>query len=157
MLAPVPLYCVAEEMTRIRLILIGSFVLGVLVLVALSSKQTGEGPHGGVVKEADNFKIEMKISFPFFYTYLLNSNSRPISNKKINCNVNLIFPDKSESHVLLRRFEEDGFFAELCDQPVVRYIISFNVNGQTISAQFYDANTIVKINKAKGNDSSKIQ
>ena len=77
--------------------LIGIILLLTVILVAFKLTDNPVGPHGGKVKTAGIYNIEMKNSYPNLYVFLLDSRLRPISNKPTLCIREIkslvIFPD----------------------------------------------------------------
>lgn len=126
-------------------------------MLASAVWQDPVGPHGGYLKKAGNYTIEMKTGFPFFYTYLLGNRNKPISNRIISCRVMLLLPDHTETQIVMRRYGEDGFFSEAADLPASAYWISFEVDGETVSARFDDINFIVLNKGGKDHDTLKNQ
>jgi hypothetical protein len=102
----------------------------------ISSKNSQEkGPHGGIVKKADNYFIEMTNPGKFFFAYLLDKNSKTISNKGISGDVKFFLPDSSIFDVQLKPSADDAFTGE----GIPGYSsckITFNIFGRSISAKF---------------------
>ena len=98
--------------------------------------KTTLGPHGGVVKQAEGFQIEMKNSLDGFQTFLLDASSKPISNKNVTCKVRIIFNDKSTVDYSLKPFGDDGFGCEANMRGVISSRITFNLAKKSISVLF---------------------
>lgn len=97
---------------------------------------------GGRLQQVDDFYIEMKISSPEFYAYLLNKQCKPISNKGGSCEIRLFFPDSTDLEVTLKPFKEDGFRMESSVSGYQSYRVMFKAFGKTISAKFENENAI---------------
>jgi len=94
-------------------------------------------PHGGVIQNADDYKIEMverenNISF-----YILNSKGKTISNKKVTGSVEFEFFNKTKAKNPITLDVNDSLFVEVPRANVYTYCtITVVVQGKTISAKF---------------------
>lgn len=113
------------------------------------------GPHGGLLKQVGEFKIELKLNSHFLYTYLLGQKGNSISNREVSCRVMLRHPNQSEVQLAMRRFGDDGFFSESGNIPAASYWICFEVKGETVSARFDDTNLFVRSNTNQDHDTLK--
>ena len=129
---------------KTKIVLIGLLVVIMVTLNSLRIFQPIVGPHGGIVKQAGAYSIEMKENYPDFYAYLFVNNFKPVSNKGITCQARFILPDNTNIDVLLKPFGEDGFTAESGAFKFYSCRIYFNVFGKTVSAQFENENPIVQ-------------
>ena len=128
--------------TKIIIVVVIVLVAGGL-LVSLNLFQSPNGPHGGVVKPAGNYQIEMKNPYGNLYAYLLDVESKPIRNRRVTCNVRYYFPDNTTTDVDLKPFGDDGFTAE----TTIKFYsckITFNLQGKSVSAKFENENPIVQ-------------
>ena len=116
-------------------ILIAVFLLITITLISLNLMDNPVGPHGGVVKQAGMYNIELKNSYPNLYkiTCLV---------KVINCDGKLIFADSTSSIILFKPFWEDGFSMKLGSIRYYACRINFNVSGKVVSALFDNDNLI---------------
>ena len=121
---------------------IGIILLTALILVAFNLTDNPVGPHGGTVKTAGIYNIEMKNSYPNLYAFLLDSRLRPISNKGITCEGKFNFADSSSSIIPFKPFWEDGFSMKLGSLRFNTCRINFNISGKIVSAQFENENLI---------------
>lgn len=128
---------------KARIILLGLLLSGIVVLFSINEPQPAIGPHGGELKQAENFKIELKSSFPNFYTYLLDQKLKPVKNKGITCEIKFFFPDDTSADLILKPFQDDGFILELGKTVYNSCIVTFNVFGKSVSAKFEKENSIV--------------
>jgi hypothetical protein len=115
-----------------------------IFLFSLNFFQSSIGPHGGIVKEADEYNIEMKNIYPNIYTFLLNKKNKPIVNKKISCEISFVLPNNTVINSQLKPFNEDGFVMESGGLNFSSCRIFFNVLGKTVSADFESENPIVE-------------
>lgn len=119
------------------------FILLASTLISLKIFQSTYGPHGGVVKPAGVYHIEMKNPYGNLYAYLLEADSKPILNKGISCKARYYLPDSTSTEVDLKPFGDDGFTAE----TTIRFYIckiTFDVFGKSVSAKFENENPIVQ-------------
>ena len=105
-----------------------------------------DGPNGGRVQSVGEFYIETKAVFPYLYTYLLNDKYKPISNKGITCNVEVLFPDNNQISLELKPEGEDGFRSETNLIGYSWYRVTFQVLGKPISTKFENESIQVKGN-----------
>lgn len=119
-------------------------ILLALVLISQNFFQSSVGPHGGIVKPAGEYNIEMKNIYPNIYTFLLNKNNKPIINKKLSCEISFLLPNKTIINSQLKPFGKDGFMMELGGLNYSSCRIFFNVSGKSVSAEFESENPIVK-------------
>lgn len=132
------------------IVLFGLLLSGIILLYSLKLKQSTVGPHGGEVKQAENFNIEMKAAFPNLYFYLLDQKLKPIENKGISCEVRFFFPGDTSTDLTIKPFQEDGFILEASKIVYNSCRVTFNVFGKSISAKFEKESIIVQ-EKLNGN------
>jgi len=101
-----------------------------------------QSPHGGTLKKAGDYYIEMKNADRLFNAYLLTKKLKPINTKDIFGVVKFHLPDSTDIDIQLKPFAKDGFS---CESPVGFYSckITFNVVGTSVSAQFANPTQIV--------------
>ena len=121
------------------------------VLAALVSPQLRTGPHGGTVKQAESYRIEMKSIYPDFYAYLLNKNLDPISNKNASCEARFFLSDNTTVDIPLQRFGEDAFKAKLTAMDYNSCRITFHLEKNSISAKFENESAIAGDKKVENN------
>ena len=121
---------------KTKLFLAVFFLIVASAAMAQELNKTTLGPHGGAVKQAEGFQIEMKNSFDGFQTFLLDVASKSVSNKNVNCKVRFIFNDKTTVDYSLKPFGEDGFACEANMRGVMSSRITFNLAEKSISAVF---------------------
>lgn len=119
-------------------------LLAAVTLTSLNVFQTSMGPHDGIVKKAENYNIEMKSSYGNFYAYLLDEKCKPLSNKKIFCEVRFFYPDKTSADIQLKPFGSDGFTIASTVIEFYSCKITFNVLGKSVVAKFENENQIVE-------------
>lgn len=126
------------------IIIIVFLILLALFLISQNLLQPTSGPHGGKVKPAGEYHIEMKNVYPNIYTFLLDKKNKPIKNKGILCEINFILPNHTVINSQLKPFREDGFTMELGELNFSSCRVFFNVYGKSISAGFENENPIVQ-------------
>lgn len=117
-----------------------------IILIALNYSQTVIGPHDGIVKPAGEYNIELNSTYPAFFAYLLDKKNKPISNSRIICEAEFLFPDSTKISAPLKPMGEDGFALDSDVHKFYSCKISFYVFGKMVSAQFENENAIVKKN-----------
>lgn len=126
-----------------KLILFGFFISVIILVYSLNFSQSTTGPHGGELKQAANYNIEMRADFPNLYFYLLNQKLAPVNNKGITCEVSFLFPDQTSIDLAPKPFEDDGFVIESSKIVYNSCRVTFNVFGKSVSALFQKENMIV--------------
>ncbi len=126
--------------------LLGISVLMSLLLVISSLKilKIQEGPHGGSVKMAGNYHIEMKSTGNIFHAYLLDKKMEPMKNEFTSCSVRFFYQDSTMMELELQRYGEDGFSSAKSVPYFETCKITFSVFGKNISAGFANTPYFVK-------------
>jgi hypothetical protein len=129
---------------RTKFILI-TIVIIVIALVLIAQNFPGQsiGPHGGTVKQAESYCIEVKNPPGVFYAYLLDKKLKAVSNKGISCEVIFYAVDNSTSNVVLKPDGADAFYTENIT-PYESCRVTFNVFGKSVSAKFQNETLMVK-------------
>lgn len=123
------------------------------ILTSLISPQVKTGPHGGSVRPAETYLIEMKTEYPDFYAYLLRKNLESIGNKYTTCDARFYMDDNTTMDISLQRFGEEGFKAKLAAINYISCRITFHMGRNSFSAKFDNENAIVQ-QKNSGNKST---
>lgn len=128
------------KFSRFELIFVFTFLVSLGAISIASSKQ--ESPHGGIIKEADGYFIEVKNAAKNFNVYLLNNKMEPIGTKNITGKAQFFFPDSTDLEMNLKPMNDKAFN---CVPPPGYYAskITFNIMGKTVSARFPSQNTVV--------------
>lgn len=119
------------------------YCFGLVFLAGSLGMQFGAGPHGGILKKTGNHHIEINGSDRNFYCWLLDENTKSISNKNISCDVRFFFPDNTILDSEARPFGEDGFIIENSN-PFLSCQVTFHVQGQSVSAKFESISPVVR-------------
>jgi len=125
------------------LFLMPILLFAMVIFIGSEFFQPTLGPHGGTMKQVENYNIEMKNTYGNFYTYLLDNKQNPIGNKGISCGVKFFYADNTNVEVLLKPLGEDCFFTETTT-PFQTCRITFNVFGKKVSARFENEVPMVK-------------
>lgn len=129
---------------KTTIIVTAFLLLGVTAaFISIDKSSEAKGPHGGKLKRAGEFNIELKTSYPDFYAYLLDKKYGSTSNKGITCEIKFMFPDSTFQDISLKPYQEDGFKMVSTVSGYYSYRVVFNVSGKYISANFEDDNVIV--------------
>jgi hypothetical protein len=123
------------------------FIILFVAISQISSNSFQEkGPHGGTIKKAGNYFIEMTNPDKFFYAYLLDKDSHTLSNKGISGDVKFFLPDSSIFEVQLKPSGDNAFSGEGFP-GFYSCKISFNVFGNSVSAKFENQTLIARRKK----------
>lgn len=94
-------------------------------------------PHGGVIQNADDYKIEMVERENNLSFYVLDSKGRTISNKGVTGTVVFEFFNKTKASNPISLDINNALFADVPKANVYTYCtISVIVKGKTISAKY---------------------
>ena len=123
-----------------------SFGLLLTIMITFSAWKTltPVGPHGGVVKQAGDYKIELLKSFDSFTMYLLDRNAKTFKNKGITGNVIFMLPDNTNSEVPVKLSGDESF---MCGIPSAAYVsmqITFHVQEKSFTAKFENETILVE-------------
>jgi|ERR1035437_3365194 hypothetical protein len=133
---------------KARLIVPALFILATLFFYAFKPFQTVTGgPHGGTLKQVENYHIELKKVNSSIYTYLLDPKLKPISNKEMSCTIKFFLPDSATMDVAMKPSGADGFISESNAFAYQSCKVIFKMPERSISAIFENENIIVNINK----------
>ena len=126
-----------------------SFIIAIYATFAAGLASLGvytalNGPHGGVVKPAGKYNIEMKSLATHFRAYLLDEHTHPLSNKGITCKVKFMFADSTLVDADLTPFGGDGFESTSIVGNFQSARITFNVRNESVSAVFANESVFVK-------------
>lgn len=113
------------------------------ILLAQDTLNIKTGPHGGKVKQSDNYNIEILDPLGNIYAFLLNYDLKPVSNKNITGHLTFYFPDDVNNDYSLKPYGPDGFFAE-CPYGFYSFKVTFNFSNKKISALFDNDAEIVR-------------
>lgn len=94
-------------------------------------------PHGGTVKTAGDYHIEMVMAKDKMTIYLLDGKEKAIPNKGVTGKATLQFEDKTSVTVDLSTMGNDGF--SITNDKINTFtscVITFKVNGKTATAKF---------------------
>lgn len=125
-----------------KLILFGLLLSGIVILYSVNRYQGTTGPHGGELKAAENFHIELKEAFPNLHCYLLDQKLLPVSNVGVLCEVRFFMPDETSVDLTLKPFLNDGFILESNSIVYNSCKVTFNISGKSVSAKFDKENLI---------------
>lgn len=121
---------------KTKIILFSLLIILALILISLKIFQSSDGPHGGTVKQAGEYYIEMKNPGGSLYAFLLDQDRKPLSNTGMTCKAKLFYPDNTSSEAEMGYFAADGFFIESVPRYYTSCMILFNVSGKSVSAEF---------------------
>lgn len=94
-------------------------------------------PHGGTVKSAGDFHIEVSVKDGMVMAYLLDANEKAMKNKAVTGTAVIQMADGKTSTITLTPSGNEGFVYTL--DKVKKYnkaIVTFKTGGKTASASF---------------------
>lgn len=125
----------------------GVSILAILLLTISSLKllKVQEGPHGGSVKMAGNYHIEMKNKANILHAYLLDEDMIPMKNEFTSCSVHFFYEDSTSMELKLQKYSDDGFSSGKQIPYFNSCKITFTVFGKNVSARFKNMPFYVKV------------
>jgi hypothetical protein len=128
------------KFNRLGLVFVLTFLTMMGGMSLALSKQ--ENPHGGSIKEADGYYIEVKSAGKNLNIYLLNNKKEPIGTKNITGKVLFFFRDSTDIDINLKAINENAF---TCFAPPGYYAckVTFNILGKSVSANFPTQSPVV--------------
>ncbi|MBC7861428.1 MAG: hypothetical protein IAF38_00555 [Bacteroidia bacterium] len=146
-LKPENAFLSTNRRSKLILPLILSFML--LIFISFKVFRSNNGPHGGIVKVAGKYKIEMKnesssLTEPKTYFYLLDKNSKSIENSKLTCRVKFFFNDSTSVDGQIVPYEKEGFVNLSAILRFNSCRVAFDLAGETISTIFENETILVK-------------
>jgi hypothetical protein len=123
---------------------IKTIVLGLFLLVAVTTISTAQvnqenskTPHGGIIQNAGDYKIEMVERENSISFYVLDAKGKTVSNKKVTGAVEFQFFNKTKATNPISLDVNNALFVEVPRANVYTYCtITVVVQGKTISAKF---------------------
>lgn len=119
------------------------FILSMLILSSFCSAQNVNPvndfipPHGGKVKAAKNYFVELLFTRENTFIYLFDSKDRkPVNNTGVTGKIVFTDFDNTSSSSDLTAYNNDGFIAKTNIPAYKSCIVSFEIKGVHISAQF---------------------
>lgn len=94
------------------------------------------GPHGGLLKTVENYKIETINSYGCVTAYLFDAGLTPIPNKSVSGEALFFYNNGASLNKYLIPSGTDAFMVDVLDLNYYYYTIQFNVNEKMISTRF---------------------
>jgi hypothetical protein len=118
-----------------QLIILPLIIFLVFISFTENKNLQDKGPHGGIVKKAENYFIELKNTEDLIKVYLLDNNMKTKENEGISGDARFYLSDNTDFTVELMPEQQEAFSAK----GIPGYLtckITFNVFGRPISARF---------------------
>jgi hypothetical protein len=128
-----------SKMKTTKLIIL-SFIL-LMAGTASFAQFKFKAPHGGFLKKAGSYHIEMVQSESKLTFYLLDAKGKTLSNKSVKGSVLYEFFNKSKATSSLTNDKKNGFIVDIPKASVFTYCtVTLVVKGKNISAKFINDN-----------------
>ena len=115
-------------------------IIAFIVLVTSAKAQDTtsyvSGPHGGLLKSVENYKIEVINTYGCITAYLFDKTLKAIPNKFISGSIMFFFNNDVSLNKYLIPNGTDGFTADVSSADYYYYTIRFEVNKKIISTRF---------------------
>lgn len=142
-------------MKKIKSIVIAAtmMVAGTTASFAQEKGHSHGSPHGGIVKTAGDYHVEMVMAKGKATFYLLDDKEKSMTNKGITGTVLFQFADKTTATVPLTASGDAAFLAT--NEKVSTFkscVVTFKVNGKTVTAKFTEEKAEHKKEEHKESD-----
>lgn len=128
-------------------------IIAFIVLIASAKAQDTinylSGPHGGLLKSVENYKIETINTYGCITAYLFDGTLTLIPNKFVSGNITFFYNNGASLNNNLVLTGTDSFTADVANINYQYYIIYFKVNEQYISTRFNNYLGIAEIENKK--------
>lgn len=94
------------------------------------------GPHGGLLKTVENYKIEFIPAFDCITTYLFDTDFKVIPNKFITGSIMFFYTNEGSLHKYLLPNGTDSFSADVPNANYNYCIMDFKINEKSIRVKF---------------------
>ena len=123
-------------------------IIAFIVLVTSAKAQDTinyiTGPHGGLLKTVENYKIETINSYGCITAYLFDVGLKAIPNKFISGTIMFFYSNGASLNNYLIPTGSDSFTADVSNTDYYYYIIHFKINEKIISARFNNLSGIAE-------------
>lgn len=138
-------------MTKAKTIIIATLMFLASTTNFNAKENSHQNPHGGVIQAAGDYFIEMVKADNKCTFYLLDANKTTMPNKNITGNLLIQFSDNTAVTADLSALGSDSFLV-INDQinTSTSCIITFKVNGKSLSTAFKYAASPYKLEKPHG-------
>jgi hypothetical protein len=121
------------------------FFLACSLVAYVASKP--QGPHGGIVRKADDFFIEIKNEESLFSAWLLTKKLKTVKSTELVAETNFFFPDGTDLLVTMQNEKKDNGFTCQVPPGFIACQVKFNFEGKIITARFDNPLKIVTNHK----------
>ncbi|HEX7414186.1 MAG TPA: hypothetical protein VF411_09085, partial [Bacteroidia bacterium] len=104
----------------------------------LEAQENGIGPHGGRLKTASNYKIEVFGCNDYLEIYLFDGALNAINNNNLSGTVEFFYTAKATLSSPLVHYGMDGFTAKIPANTFLYCKPSFNMNGMFIVTEKFE-------------------
>jgi hypothetical protein len=126
-------------------------IIAFIILIASAKAQDSSnyitGPHGGLLKNAENYKIEVINTFGCITAYLYDDTLIAIPNKFISGNIMFFFNNGVSLNNYLIPYGTDGFTVDVSNSNYYYYTIHFKVANKIINSRFENYSGLAKKEK----------
>lgn len=113
-----------------------AFIILVTNIKAQDTINYMSGPHGGLIKTVQEYKIETINTYGCITAYVFDSKLTSIPNKFMSGSIMFFYSNGASLNNYLIPFGTDAFTADVSNINYYYYTIHFKVNGKTISTRF---------------------
>lgn len=103
------------------------------------------GPHGGLLKSVENYKVEVINTYGCISAYLFDSALKLIPNKYLSGSILFFFDNDVSLNKYLIPEGTDGFIVDVSNANYYYYVIHFKLNEKRIITRFNNSSSIAEI------------
>jgi hypothetical protein len=113
-------------------------VLLFFFIFPLHAQQAGLGPHGGRLKPAGNYKIELFGCENYLEVYVFDRDTEAVNNSNISGSVEFFYKEQAILSYPLVRYGMDGFTAKIPLTAFFQCRVSLNIDSEFIVTEIFD-------------------
>jgi hypothetical protein len=113
----------------------------------VSAQQNGFGPHGGRLKTAGNYKIELFGCDDHIEAYLFDRDTNAISNNNVSGNVEFFYNGQATLSCPLVHYGMDGFTAKIPANTFLYSKPTFNIDVGVIVTEKFENECLMSAGK----------
>ena len=126
-------------------------IIALMILVTSTKAQDTtscvSGPHGGLLKTVENYKIEFISTYDCITTYLFDADFKAIPNKFIEGSIMFFYNNEVSLHKYLIPSGTDSFNADVPSATYNYCLMDFTINHRSIKVRFDNFSGIAKKEK----------
>ena len=115
--------------------------LGLILTLLFSlsfAQQSNLGPHGGRIKTAGKYKVELLGCDNYLEVYLYDADTNAVNNKEVTGSIEFYYNSEASLNSTLVRYGMDGFTARIPNNTFFYSKVTFDINGLLLVTEKFD-------------------